>query len=117
MRPVDAPESLDDDYFTIDLGNDHWAHFVGHGGEGITQNGQPVPWTEKYGLSVIHRCAKTESGWDEGFVTFDIPENTEGDARPKWKVESWDPLTLSPSLLQRGCGDHGFVRDGKWVRA
>lgn len=34
-----------------------------------------------------------------------------------WKVEQDEPLTLSPSVLCRACGDHGFVRDGKWVRA
>lgn len=34
-----------------------------------------------------------------------------------WKVESDDPLTLSPSILCRACGDHGFIRNGKWVRA
>ena len=34
-----------------------------------------------------------------------------------WKVEQDDPLTLSPSILCRACGDHGFIRDGKWVRA
>lgn len=34
-----------------------------------------------------------------------------------WKVESEEPLTLSPSVLCRTCGDHGFVRGGKWVRA
>lgn len=117
MKPADAPEWMSDADFAIDLGHDHWARFMGHGGEGVTKNGQPVPWTEKYGLSVIHRCTKTKSGWDGGFVAFDIPENTEGDARPKWKVESWAPLTLSPSLLQRGCGDHGFIRGGQWVPA
>lgn len=34
-----------------------------------------------------------------------------------WTVESWEPLTLSPSLLCRLCNDHGFIRDGRWVRA
>jgi hypothetical protein len=34
-----------------------------------------------------------------------------------WKVESWDPLTLSPSLLCRLCGRHGFLRENKWVDA
>lgn len=32
-----------------------------------------------------------------------------------WVVESWDPLTLSPSLLCRTCGWHVFIRDGKAV--
>lgn len=34
-----------------------------------------------------------------------------------WKVEQWEPLTLSPSLLCKACGDHGFIRQGKWVVA
>ena len=34
-----------------------------------------------------------------------------------WTVEQDDPLTLSPSVLCRSCGDHGFVRAGRWVRA
>ena len=34
-----------------------------------------------------------------------------------WDVVSDAPLTLSPSVLCRICGDHGFVRDDKWVRA
>jgi len=34
-----------------------------------------------------------------------------------WDVVSENPLTLSPSLLCRACGDHGFIRGGKWVRA
>lgn len=32
-----------------------------------------------------------------------------------WKIEQLEPLTLSPSLLCRVCGDHGFIREGKWV--
>jgi hypothetical protein len=34
-----------------------------------------------------------------------------------WEVVSESPLTLSPSVQCRICGDHGFVRGGKWVRA
>src|SRR5690348_15915346 len=34
-----------------------------------------------------------------------------------WNVVSDSPLTLSPSIECRVCGDHGFVRGGKWVRA
>lgn len=32
-----------------------------------------------------------------------------------WRVESLEPLTLSPSLLCTSCGLHGFVRNGAWV--
>lgn len=38
---------------------------------------------------------------------------------PAWTVESWDPLTLSPSILARsGPGGaeclHGYIRAGRW---
>lgn len=41
-----------------------------------------------------------------------IPVGTNG-----WQLHSLEPLTLSPSLLCKVCGTHGFVRDGKWVPA
>jgi hypothetical protein len=34
-----------------------------------------------------------------------------------WQVVSAEPLTLSPSLLCRRCGDHGFIRESRWIRA
>jgi hypothetical protein len=37
--------------------------------------------------------------------------------RALWQVESMDPLTVSPSVLCGRCGDHGFVRVGRWVPA
>lgn len=40
-----------------------------------------------------------------------------GPARHYWQVESLDPLTISPSVLCRTCGDHGFIRAGRWVSA
>lgn len=38
-------------------------------------------------------------------------------AQVHWKLESEEPLTLSPSLLCPVCQHHGFIRDGKWVPA
>ncbi len=32
-----------------------------------------------------------------------------------WDVTSLAPLTISPSLLCRACGHHGFIRNGEWV--
>lgn len=54
-----------------------------------------------------------------GFVFFDIPEAQSYMATKanSWQVESREPLTLSPSLLCRACGDHGFIRAGRWVPA
>lgn len=34
-----------------------------------------------------------------------------------WDLVSEVPLTVSPSLLCRVCGHHGFIRDGRWVPA
>jgi len=33
-----------------------------------------------------------------------------------WDMVSIEPLTLAPSILC-GCGDHGFIRGGRWVPA
>lgn len=54
----------------------------------------------------------------EGIVTIDQPgaRAVFDEPHPLWKVESWEPLTLSPSVLC-SCGWHGFVRDGRWVTA
>lgn len=38
-------------------------------------------------------------------------------ARPLWSVVSFDPLTLTPSVLDSTCGLHGFIADGVWVPA
>jgi hypothetical protein len=55
-------------------------------------------------------------GHCEGAITFDVPVARAHLSGPYWTVESWDPLTLSPSLLCH-CGDHGFIKQGRWVPA
>lgn len=44
-------------------------------------------------------------------------ENEPGDTRPLWNLEGSadEHITLTPSIRCGTCGDHGFVRDGKWV--
>lgn len=32
-----------------------------------------------------------------------------------WTLITLDPLTITPSLLCRVCGHHGFITNGKWV--
>jgi hypothetical protein len=50
-----------------------------------------------------------------------IPINGETPSRQGnegWTVQSWEPLTLTPSIRRRTeCGCHGFITDGKWVPA
>lgn len=71
---------------------------------------------EKYGALVRHK--KPDGSECCGSVRFDTPEVNRVDPNrgPGWQVESWEPLTISPSLLC-SCGDHGFIRSGKWVPA
>lgn len=54
-----------------------------------------------------------------GSFAFDVPEypTSELGDHPRWAVESWQPLTLSPSLECVDCGDHGHIREGRWVPA
>lgn len=88
---------------------------IGHGVRIQFTGLHGAPDDLKAGIIVKH---KHEDGTIcEGSVLFDIPENHKFANRPKWQLESLDPLTLSPSILQRECGLHGFIREGRWVPA
>lgn len=64
---------------------------------------------EHVGITEFHW---TGDHWCAGFVAFKSYSPDHG-----WDVLSEDPLTLSPSLLCRLCGSHGWIREGKWVAA
>jgi len=59
------------------------------------------------GMYYEHPCVGGLPG--PSFINFK-PEWKDG-----WDVVSLEPLTISPSLLCRVCGHHGFVRNGRWV--
>jgi hypothetical protein len=68
---------------------------------------------EEYcGAIFEHPTSTTESGRCSGAIWFE----GQGHGHPEWRIESENPLTLSPSLLCH-CGYHGFIREGKWVSA
>lgn len=77
---------------------------------------QPVAGQLPAEVSAIVTHTTPDGGECEGAITFDVPLAREHFSGPYWTVESRDPLTLSPSLLCH-CGDHGFIREGRWVRA
>ncbi len=35
----------------------------------------------------------------------------------KWQIVSKEPLTVSPSILCRQCGVHGFWQNDEWISA
>jgi hypothetical protein len=51
-------------------------------------------------------------------ICLDSAEGLEvsGGHEKTWHLESFEPLTVSPSILC-GCGWHGFIREGRWVPA
>jgi uncharacterized protein DUF6527 len=71
------------------------------------------------GINEWHR--KQDGAWCRGWVAFN------GSAWAKafsavpdfqgWDIVQREPLTLTPSILCRVCGSHGFITNGKWVAA
>jgi hypothetical protein len=113
----------DDDFFTVgwhDIGHGHRIKFYGWSPDReLNPQYADVPDIEKAGLFDGH--FGPDGNPCCGSVTFDLPEvrRALGDREgPFWQVESLDiaTLTISPSLLC-GCGDHGFIRNGRWIPA
>ncbi len=90
----------------IDIGGGHEIEFVEYRGDlcaGINDKHKRPDGTDCVGFIAV------EGGsWASVFAPGVIEV---------WRVESWEPLTLSPSLLCKTCGDHGHIRNGKWEPA
>lgn len=101
----------------IDLGSGHTGHYVGWAPDReLNTQYDGIPDVERYGLEIFHI---NPAGQDcVGFVTFagDVQRRIEPNRPNIWGVVSWDPLTIEPSVLC-GCGDHGFIRGGRWIPA
>jgi hypothetical protein len=71
--------------------------------------------------SGIHEYHKNPAGeWCAGWVAFKgSPWDKQFSETPitTWDVVQREPLTLTPSILCRTCGNHGHITDGKWVKA
>jgi hypothetical protein len=90
--------------------NEEWTD-IGHGVSILfyVQGDEPAP----AGLLERHLCLTDDE--HAGLVPFNpVPDHPEW---PTWTVESWTPLTISPSVLCRTCGRHGWIREGAWVSA
>ncbi len=94
----------------VDIGHGHEISLVRHG-DGVL-----------VGLWLRHDCSKCpwhgkESETCTGTGTF-IPLHPRTKSVEIWTVVKEEPLTIHPSIRYLAeCGDHGFIRGGKWVPA
>lgn len=95
----------------LDLGNGHKLSWLG------TRDDD-----RRVGAIIDH--LKADGTWCAGGVQWDAEyykdfKRGDGSPLPMWTLESTadDHITISPSILCNLCGDHGFIRDGKWVPA
>lgn len=106
-----------DDPLVFPLGHDHYGEYVQWDPD-RTLNPQyaDMPGVLRYAMLIHHKNPAGEAC--AGMVTF--ASTTQRKVEPNrpnvWQVESWEPLTISPSVLC-SCGDHGFIRDGRWLPA
>lgn len=102
---------------TFDLGRGHRGEFLGWNPDrDLNPQYAGIPDVEKYAMTIYHH--NTNGDECAGMVTFagDVQRRIEPNRPNVWQVESWDPLTISPSVLC-SCGDHGFIRQGRWLDA
>jgi len=99
------------------LGSDHWLRYIAFKPDRTIQENaaryREVADDERAGATIWHPSAK-DGTTCLSYIGLNAAVNTQAAC---WSVDSWDPLTLSPSLLCTRCGDHGFIRGGKWVPA
>ena len=124
---MNSPRRVD-----LDLGDGHTLRFLEWDPDpDLNPQYADLP-PEEFHHGAIIGHVRSDGSYCEGVITFDTPRARRGWAgHPMWTVESRDPLTLSPSLLCTAprfgpdnkpiagteCGDHGFIRGGRWVRA
>jgi hypothetical protein len=102
---------------TIDIGHGHAIRFVGwHPDRDLNPQYADIPDIEESGVLVEHQAPDgSECASFAHFDTEDVRRVFAGS--PVWKVGSREPLSLSPSLLCKRCGDHGHIRNGRWEPA
>lgn len=103
---------------SFDLGHGHTARFmIWAPDRELNPQYADLPDVDPWGVAVDHPrpdgtpCIGSAAAFDNP-----VSRQIEPD-RQYWTVESLDPLTISPSLLCQLCGDHGFIRQGRWIPA
>lgn len=99
----------------IDLGHGHLLRFFKWSPDrDLNPQYEGIPDDPRAGAIIDHPAP--DGSTCSGAIPFDTPTARALGKEKVWQVESWEPLTVSPSVLC-SCGDHGFVREGKWVPA
>lgn len=98
----------------IDLGHDHYMRFFAWAPDrDLNPQYDGIPDIPKCGATVTHKAPDGTACMSGIHFRSDAALKVFHE-QTMWNVESWEPLTLSPSLLCTACGDHGFIRNGKW---
>jgi len=123
----------DDLKFDLDLGHDHYLKFTHWAPDDLPSNhkwlgipeGESLPVVDRWGAMIRH--GECESGIQfDGEWQRKVHELSVAAAQKMghelsryiaWTIESWEPLTISPSLLCLRCQDHGHIKNGRWVPA
>ena len=109
----------------IPLGHGHWLRWASWSPDrDLNPQYAGLPDIEHCTAIIRHPLRDDDShvmcgqrGYCEGAATIDGPVTRQlFSEQGLWRMESSDPLTLSPSLLCH-CGDHGFIREGRWQPA
>lgn len=102
----------------VDIGHGHTLRFHGWSPDReLNPQYAGIPDCERAVAVVAHPRADGQPGGCMSGAMLDCAPEAVTAGQPTWHVECWEPLTLSPSLLCRMCGDHGFIRGGRWVVA
>ncbi len=64
-------------------------------------------------IAITHWHENPQGNLCGGWVPFNVQSKYTTPNSAKWEVRSLDPLHLEPSLLCN-CGNHGFIRAGRW---
>jgi hypothetical protein len=102
----------------IEIGDDHQVkYFCWAPDRELNPQWANTPDVERAGCMIWHK--RPDNGKQcAGAIHFDVPGAEHlAPADHRWQVQSFDPLTISPSVLCMRCGDHGFIRGGRWIRA
>lgn len=102
----------------IDLGDGHVARpFVWAPDLDLNPQYRDAPGSPEETVGFIIDHLKPDGSTCSGAIHLDTERTRYMGEQNRWKVISLDPLHIDPSVECRTCGDHGFIRGGKWVKA